>query len=174
MYAGVRGVEDQVPTTTSGGASNAWEASAVAEEAPEPVEASAKDAAPVDGAPGLVGREDGPELVVTPKGDGGGLAVPQGWTEVDPAAAPEAAHASRPPIVTEPVLPEAQAPDAGELSAADVAAGYTDLSFAQLRAEAKSRGLPAGGSAVDLAARLGEHDAASASAEGDAPVAGGG
>ncbi len=55
------------------------------------------------------------------------------------------------------ILKTAPAQD-GELSAADVAAGYTDLSFAQLRAEAKTRGLPAGGTAVELAARLADHD----------------
>jgi hypothetical protein len=56
----------------------------------------------------------------------------------------------------------AAAQDAEALSPADVAAGYTDLTFAELRAEAKARGLPAGGSAVELAARLAEHDAAQA------------
>jgi hypothetical protein len=49
-----------------------------------------------------------------------------------------------------------------ELSPADVAAGYTDLSFKALRAEAKNRGLPAGGTATELAARLAEHDQATA------------
>lgn len=109
--------------------------------------------APAETAPVEAQGEHGPEPVELPAPD---AVLPEGWT-ADPG-------------------PDADIPaDAPEvLSDADVAAGYTDLSFAQLRAEAKARGLPAGGSAVDLAARLGEHDAASApaAADGDsAPVA---
>lgn len=90
-----------------------------------------------------------------------------GWEpgEPEPAAAPvaeaaEAVPAQEPesPAEEEPAQEEPEEP----LSAADVAAGYTDLSFAQLRAEAKARGLSAGGTAVELAARLAEHDAAPA------------
>lgn len=127
-----------MPTTTSGGSSNAWE-----QPRDEPPEAAAPT--------GWVG-EHGPELVELPATD---AVLPEGWT-ADPGPGAESS---------------ADAPEV--LSAADVAAGYTDLSFAQLRAEAKARGLPAGGSAVDLAARLGEHDAASAPAaddDGGAPV----
>jgi hypothetical protein len=111
-------LEDQVPKATSGGASNANETSAVAEQeaaAPPQDAAAAPVEAPVDPAPELL----------------------------------------EPPVGDEVIVP-------GELTAADVAAGYTDLSLAQLRAEAKARGLSAKGGAVELAARLAGHDEASA------------
>lgn len=78
-----------------------------------------------------------------------------------PAAEPEPApEASSGLADTDEQTETAEEPE--ELSAADVAAGYTELSFAQLRAAAKERGLSAGGTAVELAARLAEHDAAPA------------
>lgn len=89
-----------------------------------------------------------------------------GWEPGEPELAaapvpevPEATPAPEPePTAEEQPEEEPEEP----LSAADVAAGYTDLSFAQLRAAAKERGLSAGGTAVELAARLAEHDAAPA------------
>ncbi len=53
------------------------------------------------------------------------------------------------------------------------AVDYTSMSQAALRDEAKTRGLPAGGSKADLAARLNDHDQQAATAAGDtaAPAA---
>ncbi len=130
-----------MPKITVGGASNAAEvveddgsvSVSVGFEADAPVLADVVAPVEEDPAPVIVAGEHGPELVML--GTPGAIHGAEGLE----------------------VLKTAPAQD-GELSAADVAAGYTDLSFAQLRAEAKTRGLPAGGTAVELAARLGEHD----------------
>lgn len=61
------------------------------------------------------------------------------------------------------VLPEGWTSDPGP--AADSAVpDYGSMTQAALRDEAKSRGLPVGGSKADLAARLAEHDAAAGDA----------
>jgi hypothetical protein len=80
-----------------------------------------------------------------------------------PADKPDAAPHDAP----EPAPDAPDAEPAEELTADDEAAGYTDLSFAQLRAAAKARNIPATGTAVELAARLAEHDQTTAT-EGDA------
>jgi hypothetical protein len=131
------GVEDRVPKATSGGASSAWEETPVAE---APAEASPAQAAPEP--PAYVARAAVVDDPVTPSGD----------------EAPDIATGSGMEVLAAPDAPE-------PLSPADVAAGYTDLSYAELRAEAKARGLPAGGSAVELAARLSEHDETQAASD---------
>lgn len=107
-----------------------------------------------------------------PKATSGGASNAAAEQEVTAPAVAEAATVSA--VEPVPEAPEASsgladtdeqtetAEEPEELSAADVAAGYTELSFAQLRAAAKERGLSAGGTAVELAARLAEHDAAPA------------
>lgn len=54
----------------------------------------------------------------------------------------------------------AMSPDAAVVAAAD----YASMTQAALRDEAKTRGLPVGGSKADLATRLTDHDAAQPSA----------
>lgn len=100
-----------------------------------------------------------------PKATHGGAS--NGWEvseqPVAVAAAEPVVVSAESPVAEEDAAPAEEEPEQEALSAADVAAGYTDLSFAQLRAAAKERGLSAGGTAVELAARLAEHDAAPAS-----------
>jgi hypothetical protein len=124
------GKESDVPKITSAGASIAG----------EDIPATAVAAVPV-----AVAGEHGPELTKPLAGDGV-VPVPHDGTEA-------VGSTENPPAPGQPIEEPIE-----ELSAADRAAGYTELSYAQLRAEAKSRGLPTGGTAVDLAARLGEHD----------------
>lgn len=111
----------------------------------------------VEGGPSNAAALPG-EVGHMPPAEDGAVAAPEGWTEVAPADVP---HEARAPIVEEPVTPQ-DAPD------------YVSLTQAELRAEAKSRELPAGGSKADLAARLAEHDAAQLPAEAQAVLAEGG
>lgn len=142
MFTGEEGTEDQMPKVTSGGPSNA--AAVVVED---------------DGAASVEFAWGGEEAA-------------EG--SVDAVAQAAEGSAATTEVVGEqgPELTEFPAGDVLEhVSADDAAAGYTDLSFAQLRAEAKARGLPAGGTAVELAARLAGHDAAAQPAE-QPPIAG--
>ncbi len=116
-----------MPKSTSGGASNVGDVTALANEVPEDV----PEALPVEEAPTFGETHVGLAEVESP----------------GPADQADAEH----------------------VSADDAAAGYTDLSFGELRAEAKARGLPTNGSARDLAARLADHDVA-VSDEGSAAV----
>ena len=104
-----------MPTTTSGGASNAWE--------PEP------EAAPA-------AAETGDE-------------VHSAWGGAEPE-------------LTQDETPSGTPKDTS------AAADYEAMKAAELRDEAKARGLPASGSKADLAGRLAEHDEAAAG-EGTEP-----
>lgn len=138
--------EDAVPRiTVAGGPSNA---------AALPGEVG--HVAPAEDAPPVQWKgEHGPELIELPAP---AQVLPEGWT-ADPG--PDA-HASRAPIVADPVLPGADAPD------------YGSLPKAALVDEAKSRELPVSGSKAELAARLAEHDAAQLPAEAQDVLAQGG
>lgn len=96
-----------------------------------------------DALPGEVGY-------MPPPGDdaavASGATAPGGWTQVEPA------REARPAVAEDAEPPQPDAPV------------YTSMTQAALRDEAKSRGLPVGGSKADLAARLAEHDAANAEA----------
>lgn len=90
----------------------------------------------------------------------------------NPAAQPgEVGH-----VTAEPAAAELRGEHGPELvglpdgTAVIPAADYASMSQAALRGEAKTRGLPVGGSKADLAARLNEHDQQAATAAGDGAV----
>lgn len=162
LFPPVDGEESEVPKVTSGGTSHAGEV--VADAPAVPVD--------VDGAEVVGFAWSAEDELADPDGDGPQEDVPAPDGPKDASEVPDGAGADG-EAATADGPADGGAPVEESLSAADVAAGYTDLSFAELRAEAKSRGLPAGGSAVELAARLGEHDEAQAASAPDPAVEGG-
>lgn len=83
--------------------------------------------------------------------------------DAQPAAVAEDVAASALEAPAVPAAAEGAEPE--EIPPAGSAPDYGSMTQAALRDEAKSRGLPVGGTKADLAARLAGHDAAAETAE---------
>jgi hypothetical protein len=119
-------------------------------------------------------KEDAVPRITVAGGPSNAAAVPGEVGHVPPAedAPPGQWKGERGPELIE--LPAGAAVFPAGWTQVEAVPDYGSMTQAALRDEAKTRGLPVGGSKADLAARLAEHDAAQLPAEAVAVLAQGG